>query len=467
MNHSRSIALALVALSVEVACGGDDASLDGGTDSGGGADGALDADARDGDAAPTDGSPPDTGVVPGCRTEFVTDDLARPPPTDGPYAYYPTAGTFGPDQSGFLARGESFVDPEFDTEITRFTDGFPSTGGNDIYARNGWWNADATLFIHRDGAGHHLLDGRTGEVLRSGVPGGAIAFEMSFDPVDPDVYYYYEGARLMAYGFSAGASSIVKDFGETLEALGGSVDYIDRTGRYFVVSFGGEIRVWDRESDTLYGNAISAATGAGWAGISPDASYLVLTGDPHRSFEIDHDARTIATTGTPFWSLCGDHGDLVSASDGRTYMVTFECHSEAAVYAVDVSLDVGEESPEMQRAAHRQLFDTDWPDSGHFSGVSTGPLADWAFVAVESGDDDFGALHDPWRPYQQEIVMANVVTGEVRRLAHHRSRGLDEGYYNQPRLSVSWDGAAVAWASNFGHDVVDYMDVYVARTCGD
>ena len=34
----------------------------------------------------------------------------------------------------------------------------------------------------------------------------------------------------------------------------------------------------------------------------------------------------------------GDHGDLLSASDGKTYMITAECYSIGAVFAVDVSI---------------------------------------------------------------------------------------------------------------------------------
>ncbi|HUF92412.1 MAG TPA: Ig-like domain-containing protein, partial [Candidatus Limnocylindria bacterium] len=59
------------------------------------------------------------------------------------------------------------------------------------------------------------------------------------------------------------------------------------------------------------------------------------------------------------------------------------------------------------------------------------------------------------------IVMANVLTGEVRRLAHHRSRGISGGsYYYQPRVSAGWDGTRVAWASNFGYNGSNYGDIY-------
>ncbi len=61
--------------------------------------------------------------------------------------------------------------------------------------------------------------------------------------------------------------------------------------------------------------------------------------------------------------------------------------------------------------------------------------------------------------------MANVLTGEVRRLAHHRSRSVGDSYYFAPRLSASWDGRHVAWSSNFGVDTTDYSDTYVVDVC--
>jgi hypothetical protein len=82
------------------------------------------------------------------------------------------------------------------------------------------------------------------------------------------------------------------------------------------------------------------------------------------------------------------------------------------------------------------------------------------FISLEATDDPFTDGVSGWRPYKQEIVMANVLTGELRRLAHHRSRGLGGSYFYQPRVSVSWDGARVAWASNFGYEGPDYADIY-------
>src|SRR5437899_5078080 len=56
------------------------------------------------------------------------------------------------------------------------------------------------------------------------------------------------------------------------------------------------------------------------------------------------------------------------------------------------------------------------------------------------------------------------MTGEVRRLAHHRSRSLGANYFYQPRVSVSWSGKFVGWASNFNQSGV--ANIYAVPFAG-
>lgn len=52
---------------------------------------------------------------------------------------------------------------------------------------------------------------------------------------------------------------------------------------------------------------------------------------------------------------------------------------------------------------------------------------------------------------------------EVRRLAHHRSRRVND-YWYQPRAAIARDASAVVFDSNFGDDppaFPDYTDTYL------
>jgi len=401
---------------------------------------------------------------------YVTDSASHPPPTSGPYAYYATAGTFGPNQSGFPGIGGSFVDPVFGRTIRRLTNEVGQSSDSEIYSRNGWSNADGTLVHHRSPNGRKFINPKTGQVVKgSGIPGN---FDSSFAPDDPDTWYYWNNgsSQLMQMSVASGQSSVVHNFPGALSAMGGSVDWIDRSGRYMVLRVGGNIRVFDKQTKTLYSGSIpgSYGGGGGWTGISPDGQYVITStptsapGDDSHSWKINHSSQSVSTSPVLYWTLCGGHADIVSASNGKTYHVSLDCHTSAALYAADVSIPQSAGNVPKQLSDNKKLVQLTWSDDVHVSRVSKG---DWAAVSVESGGDGFTSSVSGWRAYKQEILMANVVTGEVRRLAHHRSRGdLGANYFAQPRVSSSWDGSMVFWTSNFGHSQNGYSDLYVVET---
>jgi hypothetical protein len=419
-------------------------------------------------------------------------------------------GVFGPGAKRFPAAGGGYKDPVFETTVRRITDEYgdgtsPQPSNSDIYSKNGFWSADGKLMFHNTMTGKTIVNAATGALVAS-VEGehDYKGFDGSFAPDDaPGEYrwYYLSGSMLRQYVITeAGvkSESLVKDFKELrarkLGLLGGSVDWIDNSGQKMVLNLDGKIRVWNNETKMLYSGSVGAA-GADWIGISPNGNYVVTSTDKgFYSYAVNHDRGTLSTKGILFWTLCGGHGDLVTASDGQTFLVTFDCYGEAsppynmpAVYAVHVAPAASVSGrTEASRTAQREtvpnkrLFQLTWAESGdgHVAGVSRGLLQDWAFVSLESNqpDDVFGRSVDDgdwWdRPYMQEIVMTNVLTGEVRRLAHHRSRSVINSYYYQPRVSAGWgscDGpATVAWASNFGRETgwdaetgsFRYADIY-------
>ena len=407
---------------------------------------------------------------------YLTGTASQPPPASGPYGY----NTFVPGSSGFPATGQTYADPVFNETIRRLTNeaSFVESGDSEIYSKNGYQNADNTLMYHRRADGsRHIIDSSTGAVVCGNLPlSGVQGADSSFDPVDPTIWYYFSGTQLRRYFVTLTScvpdANPVKTFSAALGPLGGSVDWIDNSGRYMVLNVGGTVHVWDRLADQLYGGGFNfnafTANGDGWVGISPDGKYLVTAGAEmtHYSFAIDHVGKTL---GSPvlFWTMCGGHADLVSASDGKTYYVSFDCHTSGDIYRVDVTIPQTSSDPQKQRTDNLMVVDLDappgnWADvDGHFSGVSKGPLKDWVFVSINSGDDDFNSGVGTWRRYKAEVFMVNVLTKEVRRLAHHRSRSVDMGYIRQPRVSVSWDGGKVTWASNFNlNNGLDYADIY-------
>ena len=442
-----------------------------GTDHGG--DGSY-ATLDGGDAAAAVFGDADAGPI--VLAGMKDDGKSHPPPSSGPFAY----NSFVPAPTA----GASYADPVFGGDVRRLTTDHDS---DDIYARNMWWSADETRYLHRAKNGTpwadfwNVIDVATGAETHSGIGIGTLAGDGGFDPVDPNVLYVFRGSTIHKVTLGQGGKWTETPYftapgGATLESLGGTLNWLDASGRYMVVRYGPEpsVHVYDRQNLAAgpYANAVDGGStiGAGhYVSISPDGKYLVgyqaggLGMGQGVSWKLDHANRQVAANKNVFWTLCGDHGAFISTSDGRDYMVVFACNNTPGVWRVDITNNAAglNEAQQLALPNNKLLVPVGWKDGGHFSTTARGPLRDWAFYASEDGSDGFNGATSPWHVYRQEIIAINVVTGEIRRLAHHRSRSLGSRYEYMPRLSASWGGKYVGWASNFNQNGV--IDVFAVR----
>ena len=305
---------------------------------------------------------------------YVTDAASHPPPTAGAYAYYSTYGAFGPDRPGLPgARGRPSSIPCSAAPSGDSRTRSARRRSSDIYAKNGFWNADGTRMLHRGPCDRTIIDTTTGAVVRGDVPGN---FDGSFAPDDPDTWYYFDGASLRKFSIATGATSLVKTF----SGHAGRARRLDGLDRHLGPLHGAEhrrqrARVGQAET-TCSTRAPSAATWdrAGRAS-RPTASTWWPPATTSARTRSTTATRTVNTTGVMFWSLCGDHGDLVSATDGKTYFVTFECHSDPGVYAVDITIPQTDAAGRRQaaRGQHEAARDDRWADDGHISACRAAP----------------------------------------------------------------------------------------------
>ena len=405
----------------------------------------------------------------GTTYAYLTDGGIHAPPTSGTFAY----NTFKPGAAGFPAVGNAYIDPVFGSTVKRLTNVTGNVNLEDIYAKH-QANANGTLAFHTNANGVHVINVNTGAIVYPSQPAGLSNFEMHWDANDPDKYYFFSGRNLMRRNLAAQTSTPMNSvpFPTNLQVNGGSLNIQSRDGRYFTLRYGGTNKVWDSLTQTTYTGSVTPLDSGGWVSITPDAKYIVTaagsTPEPqkqHHSYPINHATQSIGSTPTQFWGLCGDHGVLVSASDGKNYFVTFECFNVGAIYRVDITLNQAGRTELQQVNSNQKLVQMTWNDDGHFSAVSKGPLADWVFMSTESTVDNFNSGVSGWTAYKQEILAMNVVTLEVRRLAHHRSRAPLTVYGYQPRVSTSWDGSVVMWTSNFNtNSPSGYSDLYAIQS---
>lgn len=387
--------------------------------------------------------------------------------------------TWEPGQSGFPENlGDSYVDPVFSTTIHRMTVTATTTANfNQQYSFHSL-NADATLYFDASDetlkARYTSSFGIAYNSLNAGTNGYAIP-EYRWHMTDPDVYFYLSGSNLIKHTLSTGATTVAFAGGGTLQSLGASTNYADRTNRYYILKWGGTAKVCDLQTGSTYANPVTPLDTDGWVTITPDAKYVITaagaTAQPdqeHYSYEIVHGTNTVSTTAVQFWGLCGDHGGIVSASDGKSYFVTFNCYDGGfdtpvtyGIYAVDVSLNQSGRTSAQQKADALFLLPTDTNDGFHASGISLGDYKDWCFISLESTTDDFDGGVSGWYAFRSEIFAVHVTSGAWRRLAHHRSRDVENNYSAQPKVSCAPDGSYVMWMSNQNSNgTADYADHY-------
>ena len=389
----------------------------------------------------------------GACTAYLTGSAAHP------IANTPTEPTLG----------NTYTDPVFNpgacakVQMRRITNNGVGGSSNNYASNFLTLNSDGTYaLVNGGGAGILVINAVTGATIRSTVPFGSQTFNMEWSPTDPDKYYYFSGSSLMRYSVSGNSSATIHTFAASLSSLGGSLNYIDKTGNYFVVNFSGNTTIYDLAANAVYSGGSSISISTGWASITPDAAYMVVVDDSGPpggatfwAYPIDTVGHAV-NTGHIFWTLCGDHSDVMSASNGHEYLIGFDCYSGggsgAGVWRIDMSLTQSSGNVSQQKSQNTQLLPLTYSpstNSGHYTCVDTGAQQDWCFIAIE--DETSGDYPGTGIPYYNEIIGFNMTTLEVRRYIHHLSNNMNSGggYYNTPRPSISKDGSKMAYATNW------------------
>jgi hypothetical protein len=161
----------------------------------------------------------------------------------------------------------------------------------------------------------------------------------------------------------------------------------------------------------------------------------------------------------------GPHCELITASDGHTYLIIPEPNGSRAcgqsgygdpkdIYKIRV--DCGDTSV---------LLDRGHSPSCIGNGRALSPNQDWFALFHYSNEQSLSATPwDSWSPFKAEIALVNVLTGDTRRLTHNRSRVINWDYTAQPHGSISPDGRYVIFDSNMGRTSGNYKDVYIVTT---
>ncbi len=370
--------------------------------------------------------------------------------------------------------GVPFRDPAFGTCLVRVTDrktdispDDSSAGLKNEYSRVQSFNADGTRLLARGIEGTwYLYDANTLDLLGELAIGGS--GDPRWDATDPDLLYFSDEARLMAYQIGTGKESVVHDFaedfpGQSLAAVWtryeGSPSW---DGRYWGLMAEDEeweavaFLVYDQEADQVVAK-LDVPEG------DPDSVTISPLGDYFLAFFESCEEGGMGSESSPCGLMVYDRG----LTSGRG-LLRIVGHSDAALDAqgreVLVFQDIDEDNISMldlETGTVTALWPIDFSHTGiglHFSGRAF-ERPGWALVSTHDGDPDAYTWMD-----DQVFAVELEPGGRVVRLAHTHSLVDEEeehDYWAEPHASVNQDFTRVVFTSNWGRAGTEEVEMFL------
>jgi hypothetical protein len=363
-------------------------------------------------------------------------------------------------------RGESYVDPAFGTSITRITDADPREGENAIiktlYSTMPAWNADESLLLlwHRE-RGHELYQGDEpyGYLRTLPLQSPTDIEQVLWDPIDPNVLYYPSNynaqprliehrvrptdSERVLHDFRSPPTNCPVDWGQLLR-LGADPQWMGWGPRKIVgLRCGSTVFLYSITEDRVLV--------AGPAPGTPNAPIVFPseTGAFLDGFVLDLGLRIqkrLAMT-NPF-----EHASIGRARAGYDTwnMVAFDGPQIGSL--VTYRLDTGEPRVVIGPATGYPYP----PSSTHVSAVAS-RAPGWVAAGIVG-------QHTGQAPLDNEIVLADVDTGQVCRVAHARTfAGTTSvgrwGYWSETHVVVSPTATRVLFNSDWMNGPT--VDAYV------
>jgi hypothetical protein len=353
--------------------------------------------------------------------------------------------------------GSKIIDPTFGTTILRLTDG--ADGSSDVQVRYSYWptfNQDSTrLYVMGTYSGSNRIlfydfDPATmtasNKFTPSNPPGSGLAKDLIWSGNDPNVTYSYDYAnKLWSYNVATKSYTLVKDFSRDVIA-GGGLKQMSKSLNDDVFAFtltngssdDGYI-VWKRSTNQVLKRVLVANLDE--TQIDKTGRYLSVVFDSPINGNVDiWDLQSNTKT-----SLAYGSGGFVHHDSGHGTLLSLGSGSELRYRQLS--------TPNTWTSILPGYFGTGTQDT-HYSMLADNES--WALVSRfhKSGGTVANA-------FDNEITqVATDGSGQVRRLAHHRSVVND--YKDSPRANISRDGRFVAFTSNWGN-ANGRRDVYIVQ----
>ncbi len=359
------------------------------------------------------------------------------------------------------APGESFVDPQFGTVVTRITEAATGEVVKPMYSTIQAWNCDESLLIlyrtsvpEGSGApsGHLLYDGRTYRFIRELDINPTDLEHVIWSTSDPDVLYFPESRmegtsfinHLVEYRVGSRTRRVVHDF--SADGMGGynfgfgnDPQYSCWNSRFFgfIAEEASPVRygTYDRVLDEVV--ALSGEASAGLAPMPGPSGHNFYLGGTVYNFDME----PLRVLGMPDPEEHASIGRLPNDHDA-IFATEFEGVDPGTLVAYD--MEDGSRHPLVTESMG-------YPYPLHGTHVSAIAYKNPSLIGVSvvGYDADGQSLLD------NEILVVDAEDGTVGRVCHHRSRAQAPnnegplGYWAEPHVVISPSGTRLLFGSDW------------------
>lgn len=364
-------------------------------------------------------------------------------------------------------KGGSYLDSVLPTPVKRLTDAIPAGYSNISieYSTVCPWNADNSRFLGVSSDGHFIMYDSQGMFINN-LPAPIVATSEPRWSKDPTKLYYVSGNALYRLSLSNGSAQVVHRFTGFNNIYGQGESDLSEDGDHIVLSAGAttdtglnrtifiyeistdissQVIQWPRPFNNLY--------------ITPDNNILV--GDETGVTMLSH----IPNTNIAGWqwkvkqvAQTQAHQDVTRDANGDEVLI----RTNAADNPPLTGCNNGIEMVRLKDGLRTCLLPIGWSPRGGAASLSVHISCSDNGKILVSTEAPSNPTIDQWEPYTNELILLDVKSTAITRLAHHRSQNIDpnDHYIWQPKASISRDGTIGIFNSNWGQPLPGYADMY-------
>lgn len=352
------------------------------------------------------------------------------------------------------AVGASFIDPQFGQVVTRVSDvaaQFSSKVAKPAYGTIPAWNCDESLLIlyvtQGTKVGHALFDGKTFAFKRFLDIDPADIEQFAWSTTDPDVlvypYVHEQGSTherwLVRYQVSTNTKTTIWNHGNVAAEINFGSDpmFSSWDGDLWGFRWPGKgaftLRLSTKKQSPFIAGTFAAQ-------ISPSGRFYVVGQNLYRSSDNALLRKMKINT--------DEHACMGQLANGQDFWAAVQFDANEGSVVVE-NLDTG-----VLSIVVGSVTGYPYPPSGtHISALAfkaPGVIG----VSIVGEAPGAGVL-------DQEILRVDLNTGQVARIAHHRSTGAYDDYWSEPHVNISPSGKRLLFASDWGGQSVDSYCVEV------